>query len=162
MAKLLVIGPGPGPKNVLALLNDGSKVVIPYAIWKHKLSKEKQLAEFKEFKGAGGFVQFPVEERDVNGQTVRDVTIRALGSEGPYIRITVWPEFSHVDIEQGDLVFLDGPFEAREGQSKDGEKRVYLNMSTSGSLVVFKSEEKQERGTTRKSGGSKKSTDRPF
>lgn len=118
------------------------------------------MAEFKEFKGAGGFVQFPVEEREVNGQTVRDVTIRALGSEGPYIKITVWPEYDHVDIAEGDLVFLDGPFEAREGQSKSGEKRIYLNMSTSNSLKVFKPEEKQERGTTKKSSGSK--TDRPF
>lgn len=117
------------------------------------------MAEFKEFKGAGGFVQFPVEERDVNGQTVRDVTIRALGSDGPYIRITVWPEFADTDVEEGDLVFVDGPFEAREGQTKSGEKRVYLNMSAK-SLVVIKGETREERGTTKKAASS--TSKRPF
>lgn len=37
--KMLCIGRGPGPKNVLALMPDGTKTVVPYAIWKHKLSK---------------------------------------------------------------------------------------------------------------------------
>lgn len=112
------------------------------------------MAEYKEFKGAGGFVQFPVEERDVNGQTVRDVTIRSLGSEGAYIRITVWEEWNETDIDEGDLVFIDGPFEAREGQTKDGEKRVYLNMSAK-SLKVFKADSPSDRGTTKKASGSK-------
>lgn len=107
------------------------------------------MPEFKEFKSAGGFVQFDPEERDVNGQTVRDVTIRSLGSEGAYIRITVWEEWEGLDIEKGDLVFVDGPFEAREGQNKDGEKRVYLNMSGK-SLKVFKPDQPTETGTTKK------------
>jgi single-stranded DNA-binding protein len=109
----------------------------------------------KEFKGAGGFVQFPVEERDVNGQTVRDVTIRALGSDGAYIRITVWEEWADLDIDEGDLVFIDGPFEAREGQTREGEKRVYLNMSTSKSLKVFKSDTPSSTGVTKKESTSK-------
>lgn len=113
------------------------------------------MAEYKEFKGTGGFVQFPVEERDVNGQTVRDVTIRALGSEGSYIRITVWEEWADTDIDEGDLVFIDGPFEAREGQTKDGEKRIYLNMSAK-SLKVFKADSPSDRGTTKKSGAKTK------
>lgn len=107
------------------------------------------MPEFKEFKGAGGFVQFDPEEREVNGQTVRDVTIRSLGSEGAYIRITVWQEWENLEIEKGDLVFVDGPFEAREGQTKDGEKRVYLNMSGK-SLKVFKPDQPTETGTTKK------------
>ena len=37
--KMLYIGPGPGPKNVLVQMPDGAKVVVPYAIWKHKLAK---------------------------------------------------------------------------------------------------------------------------
>lgn len=113
------------------------------------------MAEFKEFKAAGGFIQFPVEERDVNGQTVRDVTIRSLGSEGAYIRITVWPELADVELEEGDLIFVDGPFEARTGQSKSGEERVYLNMSAK-SLVVLNPAERTERGTTKKASGDKK------
>lgn len=36
---MLCIGRGPGPKNVLALLPDGRKIVYPYAIWKHRVSK---------------------------------------------------------------------------------------------------------------------------
>ena len=31
------IGAGPGPKNVLWEYEDGTKTVVPYAIYKHKL-----------------------------------------------------------------------------------------------------------------------------
>lgn len=36
---MLCIGAGPGPKNVLVLMPSGEKLVVPYAIWKHKLGK---------------------------------------------------------------------------------------------------------------------------
>lgn len=36
---MLCIGTGAGPKNVLVLMPDASRMVVPYAIWKHKLSK---------------------------------------------------------------------------------------------------------------------------
>lgn len=35
---MLCIGPGPGPKNVLAeRVEDGARLVVPYAVWKHRM-----------------------------------------------------------------------------------------------------------------------------
>lgn len=41
MWAMVCIGPGPDPKNVLAVNRDGIHVVVPYAVWKHRLSKER-------------------------------------------------------------------------------------------------------------------------
>lgn len=35
-AKMICIGPGPGPKNVLAERPDGSRIVVPYPVWKYR------------------------------------------------------------------------------------------------------------------------------
>lgn len=40
MWRMVCIGTGQGPKNVLAENREGQRIVVPYAIWKHKLSKE--------------------------------------------------------------------------------------------------------------------------
>lgn len=34
---MVCIGKGPGPKNVLAVNEEGKKMVVPYRIWKHRL-----------------------------------------------------------------------------------------------------------------------------
>lgn len=34
---MVVIGPGPGPKNVLAERSDGFRLVVPYSVWKRKM-----------------------------------------------------------------------------------------------------------------------------
>lgn len=39
--RMVCIGPGPGPKNVLAQGLNGFLVVVPYAVWKHKLKNEQ-------------------------------------------------------------------------------------------------------------------------
>lgn len=70
-----------------------------------------------------GMVQFDVEEREVNGGDVRDVTIRSLSS-GDLIRCTVWPEFADTEIERGDFVVIDGKVTEREHKGK-----VYFNVS---------------------------------
>ncbi len=91
-----------------------------------------------EYATAIGFVQFDVDERDVSGQTVRDVTIRTPGADGKLVRVTVWPEFSDTAIEKGDFVAVDGVFEARTVGDK-----TYLNMSAK-SLLVQKSASKAD------------------
>lgn len=105
----------------------------------------------RDFKGVGGFVQFDVEEREANNQTVRDVTIRALGAEGPLVRITVWPEHDENPIEKGDLVFIDGPYEERY---VDGRDTPYLNMSAT-NLVVLNAAPKAEPKVANKRGSKK-------
>lgn len=39
MWRMVCIGTGPGPKNVLAEDREGNRAVVPYMTWKHKLSK---------------------------------------------------------------------------------------------------------------------------
>lgn len=138
------MGKGPGPKNVLVERPDGSRFVTTYALWKHKYSKEKIVAD-KDFKGLGGFVQFDVDTREVGNQEVRDVTIRQIGEAGALIRITVWPEHDadEVPIQRGDLIFVDGPFEQRVVDTDSGQK-VYLNASAT-SLVVIPPAPKAEK-----------------
>lgn len=77
-----------------------------------------------------GFVQFPVEERELpSGQNVRDVTVRPFGIDMPLVRITVWPEFAGTDIQEGDFVAVDGKYEERVADNKEGQKRTYRNLN---------------------------------
>jgi hypothetical protein len=71
-----------------------------------------------------------VTERDVNGKQVRDVTVRALGSQ-KNVRITVWPELKDVEISAGDFIVAEGKFTTNLGQAADGSPREYLNLSAS-------------------------------
>lgn len=84
-----------------------------------------------------GFVQFPVAERALDsGDTVRDVTVRPAGVDAPLIRATLWPEFADVDVNEGDLVAIDGAYTERTAQGKDGSKQTYRNMNTKRIAVV--------------------------
>ena len=73
-----------------------------------------------------GFVQFDVTEREANGATVRDATIRTPGSEGVLIRVTLWPDFDEADVQKGDFIAVDGKVEIREDKGK-----TYINMNAS-------------------------------
>lgn len=112
----------------------------------------------KEYKTVIGFVQFPVEEREAAGQTVRDVTIRAAGSEGPYVRATVWEELADVAVEEGDFVAIDGPFEARIVDAKDGGQKTYLNISARRLVVLGHEAPRAEREVKAKGKKSRKSS----
>jgi hypothetical protein len=122
---MVCIGLGPGPKNVLAEHVDGRKTVVPYAIWKHRLSKEEtNLADDSaNFVTVAGTVQFDPQEREVSGKDVRDITIRAVHNQQKY-RITLWPDLAHAEVARGDAVFVDGKGSKRE---KDGV--TYNNVS---------------------------------
>lgn len=98
-----------------------------------------------KYSTAAGFVQFPVEERDVSGQTVRDVTIRTQGENGILVRITVWPEWEIDSIEEGDFVSADGKFEAREVGDK-----TYHNLNSITRLFVGKGVKRAEREVVNK------------
>lgn len=82
----------------------------------------------KQYATALGFVQFDVDERDVNGQTVRDVTIRTPGTPstggGVLIRVTLWPEFAATEVTKGDFIAVDGTVDVREVGGKS-----YVNMN---------------------------------
>lgn len=78
----------------------------------------------KEYGSVAGFIQFPVESRDLDsGQTVRDATVRSLAT-GDLVRITLWEDFAEVDVDKGDFLAADGQMTTREHNGK-----LYVNCS---------------------------------
>ena len=71
-----------------------------------------------------GFVPFEITEREVNGETVRDVTVRDAIS-GDLIKCTIWANFDDIEIYQNDLVAIEGKLSVREYK---GNK--YFNLDT--------------------------------
>ena len=106
------------------------------------------------YASAVGFIQFDPQEREVNGQTVRDITIKTPGEAGKLIRITVWPEWA-VDLNKGDFVAVDGKLTVGAYKGRDGEERQSIQLSTS-SLVVVPGAKRAERGVVN-SGGNESS-----
>ena len=96
------------------------------------------MAEKKPYYTVAGFIQSfgnddeAVTERDANGQTVRDITIKAIGSQ-KLVRLTVWEEHAAVPLGPGYFVVADGKFSVNK--SKDGTKEYY-NLSAS-TLLAF-------------------------
>jgi hypothetical protein len=75
-----------------------------------------------------GLVQFDPRTRTAGDKQVRDVVIRAIGSNKNF-SITVWPEKADVPISKGDFLVVDGKHTQSVGQNKDGEQVTYNNMS---------------------------------
>lgn len=127
---MVCIGPGPGPKNVLAEYEDGRRVVVPYAIWKHQLSKENPIAD-KVYRSVIGAVQFPPQDKEAAGKPVRSIVVRQVGFKEQAVNIyaTVWPGFDDIEIEKGDILFLEGRYTQGKGKTDDGTPRVYHNLS---------------------------------
>lgn len=71
----------------------------------------------KQYATASGHIQFDPATRDLNGKTLRDIVIRAAGSQ-KNVRITVWPDHADVALAKGDWVSADGAFEVREHDGK--------------------------------------------
>ena len=78
-----------------------------------------------------GFIQFDPNERDANGQEVRDVVVQAVGSGGKNVRLTVWPEHGDTPLAKGDFVAAQGKFSAANVNGKE-----YLNLSVNDLVVV--------------------------
>ena len=95
----------------------------------------------------GGFVQFEPKVREANGKTVRDVLVKALGTQ-KMVRITIWPEHDGTEIGEGSLLIAEGKFSQSMGQAQDGSPREYLNLSAS-KLVVLPAAAKSERQVIR-------------
>lgn len=134
MVKVFAFGKGPGPKNVGLILDDGTKTVVAYRTYKYKYSEGVKMAEAKKtYVTAIGFVQFDPNEREANGKSLTDVTIKTPGGEGAYIKVTIWPEFDlsvlDTPIAKGDLVAADGAFESSTYQNAAGETKTGLQIS---------------------------------
>lgn len=108
-----------------------------------------------DYATVAGFIQFDVNERDVNGQEVRDVTVRAIGTQ-KLVKVTVWSDFSDVPLAKGDFIVADGKFSTNEGQAKDGTPITYLNLSASNLLRLEPAERAEREVVNRPSSSSGK------
>jgi len=96
-----------------------------------------------DYATAVGFVQFEPVEREANGQTVIDYTVKSPGAEGNLIRITVWPELQGDKIEKGDFIAVDGKL-TLSSYEKDGERRQSIQISAK-QLAVLKGRQQADR-----------------
>jgi hypothetical protein len=90
-----------------------------------RIQKEKQMSEYVTI---AGLVQFDPRNRSAGGKEVRDVVIRAIGSNKNF-SITIWPENANVPISKGDFLVADGKYTQSVGQNKDGEQTTWHNLS---------------------------------
>jgi len=81
-----------------------------------------------EYVTIAGIVQFDPRVRQVAGKEVRDVLVRAIGSNKNF-SVTVWPEKANIPINKGDFFVADGKYTSSVGQNKQGEQVTYHNLS---------------------------------
>lgn len=77
-------------------------------------------------------VQFDPEEREVNDQTVRSVTVRDTASQAK-INATVWANHKDVSISKGDVLVIEGKGSQTVKETDEGTK-TYNNFSINGIL----------------------------
>ena len=75
-----------------------------------------------------GIVQFDPRTRQAGGKEVRDVVIRAIGSNKNF-SVTIWPEKASIPVNKGDFLVADGKYSSSVGQNKAGEQVTYHNLS---------------------------------
>jgi len=150
--RVFAFGPGPGPKNVGLILDDGTKTVVTYRRYKEIMAEATYVS-------AEGFVQFNPTEREANGQKVVDVTIKTPGTEPALIRVTIWPELQGVEVERGDWIAVDGKFQVGAFKGRDGQDRQSIQISAT-NLAVVKPVERTDRAVVNK--GSQDSQSKLF
>ncbi|MDE2103102.1 MAG: hypothetical protein KGL39_38005 [Patescibacteria group bacterium] len=132
---MLAIGPGPGPRNVLVELPDGSKTVVAYRTWKYKYApfskKETHIAE-KQFRTVHGVIQFDPKDGEAGGKPVRNIVVQQNGFGPTAVRVyaTVWPSHAHISLNKGDVVTFEGPYSQNKVQTDEGP-RTFHNISVS-------------------------------
>jgi len=100
------------------------------------------LASDSQYRTFIGFVKYEPREatvkRDGEEVTVRSIVLRQAGVKDQAIdvRATLWPSHDHVDVEQGDLVAVEGKFSVNKGENSDGEPTTYFNLSVSGITLL--------------------------
>jgi hypothetical protein len=76
-------------------------------------------------------VQFDPEEREVQEQKVRSVSVRCTATQAK-INATVWSNFKDVPIAKHDVLVLEGKASQVTKTGDDGETRTYNNLSVNG------------------------------
>lgn len=147
--RMVCIGTGPGPKNVLAEDDSGRRVVFTYRVWK-TLPKGAPMAEsegtyvvlqgiVQQFK-KGEEWQPVLRTNQANGQNVSSFTIKTIPGQ-KLVGVSLWSEYEHVvpHVVKGMFVSLEGKM--RE-ETKNGT--TYYNVTPS-SLNMVAPVTRQER-----------------
>lgn len=82
-----------------------------------------------------GVVAFDPAERDVNGKTVLNISVRTVGvkDQSQLVSCTLWPSHKALfgTIEKGDILYVQGKYSVKAGE-KDGQPVRYHNLSITG------------------------------
>lgn len=84
-----------------------------------------------------GFIQFEPNVRDANSRQVVDVVVKAVGSGGKNVRLTIWPELlaglkeEGIELSKGLGIMAEGKFTQN---NVDGKQ--YLNLSVTELAVL--------------------------
>lgn len=113
------------------------------------------------YASVAGFIQFDPVEREVNGKSVTDITVKAIGSQ-KLVKITVWPDFEELSLKKGFFVAADGKFESRMGQKQDGSPVEYLNLSAKDLFVGQPAAKSERQVISSSSSSSSDETSLPF
>lgn len=115
----------------------------------------------KTYLVVSGFVQKfgdkpAVERKDVNGSTVIEFTIKAIGTQ-KLLKVSAWADsFEDFTVNAGDFVAVDGEYKQREGTNGT----VFHNL-TAYSVVVSPQVAKKEREVVNSGGSSAVSSETP-
>jgi hypothetical protein len=87
----------------------------------------------KQYRTVHGIVQFEPQEKEAGGKQIRNIRIRqaGFGKTAVPVSITLWPSHAHVKVAEGDVVTVEGSYEARVVTKDDGAKVTYHNISAS-------------------------------
>ena len=88
-----------------------------------------------EYMTIAGIVQFDPRQRQAGDKQVRDVVVRAIGSNKNF-SITIWPEKASIPISKGDFLVCDGKYSSSVGQNKSGEQVTYNNLSANSIIRI--------------------------
>ena len=89
-----------------------------------------------------GLIQFDPRERQLNGQWVRDIKVRAFGSQEETL-ITVWPEHAQVPLARGDFIVVQGKRREWTRADREGKPRVFTGIDAK-TLIRVAAEERRE------------------
>lgn len=85
-----------------------------------------------------GTVSFDPREGNAAGKPIRNISIQQAGTKDQAIQwsATLWPDHAHVEVNKGDVVVVNGKANQTSGVDKEGNPRVYFNLSVSGIAVL--------------------------
>ena len=100
------------------------------------------MAAEKQFRTVIGIVQFEPKAGEAGGKAVRNIVVRQVGFKEQAIRVsaTLWPSHAHVEVNEGDVVVLEGSYTQNKSTAQDGTPRTYHNMSVNKIAVLGKAD----------------------